>query len=1561
MTDSSHDRDPIERLADSFLVRFRAGERPSVEEYAAKHPELADEIRELLPALVELEQNLAPEGTSTQSKTGRSGRGSSTPPRQLGDYLILREVGRGGMGVVYEATQQSLGRHVALKVMPAGSLSGSSQLQRFRLEARAAARLHHTNIVPVFGVGEQDGVHYYAMQFIQGQSLDAIIEELKRLRKPDQTALPTEAHRVAATEAASPALTRAVTQGLLSGRFAFPAVDSESNNVVAPGQATTAADTQAGTDGATVHTVSLLDSEHTSDATPRGAASGGSELSSASSETNYYRGVAQVGLQVAEALAHAHSEGILHRDIKPSNLLLDARGTVWVTDFGLAKAEESEGLTQTGDVVGTLRYMAPERFDGWSDPRSDLYAVGATLYELLTLKPLFDESNRAKLIERVLHDSPLSPRKLDRRIPRDLETIVLKAVAKEPASRYTTAEQMADDLRRFLADKPILARRITTTERAWRWCRRNPLPAGLASAAVLIFLAGFALVTAQMIRAERLYELAEMQRRDADHLRIQSETRRRLAEANFAKAQAAVDDYLTKVSESQLLDVPGLQPLRHDLLRSALRFYEGFLQERRGDPSLRAGLASAHLRVARIDGELGDGERAKQEYREAARLFEEALQEKTDDLDLRQGLARSLCGLGSFLGVSGGGQAALLRSITLQENLAHQDPSNVPIRSELGNAYNMMAIISGNNNKIDDSLMWHRRALEVREAIAEKHPESASLRKALGQTLNNIGSLLSMKGRAGDASAMYRRAVEHGKAAVLEEPHVLEHRESLGVFLHNLAASLVRLGRRDEAKQTYHEAIDVQKRLVSENPAVRSYRNQLYDTYLGLASLERELGLSAEASATLAMARDQIEALPRKTSGDLYNLACARAICAAVPAEETGQALTLLEEERGRQADTAIDALRQAIEAGWSDLDHTRKDRDLDALRSRADFQGLLAKMERAAKVRAVNAERAALDRKAAQVGEPFDDVRRQADLAAGQHALGLLLVDLGRFQEAAQSLEKARLTRQRLAKANPDDVERQRDLAASESAEGSLAVRTGRMADALKFWELGIVRRRALVRAHPNEPRFTDEVQDEAGALAYRLAEVGLWRESAAAFDEAFRREPTDVNSWHRHVVVLAALGDDEARRRLCVRMANRFQNWTSSGNPDLYADLSQAFTIGPGKLPGLDPELPLRWAEKVVSARPARAWAQFSLALAEYRSNRFDQALPPALEAARELAWISFNAGQQLPLLALIHHRLGHGDLARQWLEETEGRIELNAQKILGAPVGRLPFNTWFDWAEFLALLREARRLIPSSSLAENPFELLAQARMNAALGRAEQAETEFAGAVAARPDDARVWIARARCRTEVGQRDPAEADLTKARSLAADDARAWVALGRLLAEQGKSRDAEAAFARALKLKPTDTQMWVDAGWWYVGPYPEDLTAAFPPESDPDPARSVNAAEIAPGTAPDALRWRSTPTGPNGLVNLTGLFPQKDWISTYALAYVYAPKPRTVTLSLGSDDQLRVWLNGKLVHQRSDPVVTGPDHDRVTVTLRPGRNTLLAKVVNVKGPCLLHLRFVE
>ena len=191
----------------------------------------------------------------------------------------------------------------------------------------------------------------------------------------------------------------------------------------------------------------------------------------------YWQSVATIGVQVADALEYAHKQGINHRDIKPSNLLLDTQGTVWVTDFGLAKADDQQNLTHTGDVLGTLRYMPPEAFEGKTDAKSDVYSLGLTLYEMLAFRPAFDETERNRLIMQVTQEEPARLGRLNRDVPRDLQTIIHKAIDRDPKQRYGSAGALAEDLQRYIEDEPIKARRVSQTEQLWRWCRRHPAQA----------------------------------------------------------------------------------------------------------------------------------------------------------------------------------------------------------------------------------------------------------------------------------------------------------------------------------------------------------------------------------------------------------------------------------------------------------------------------------------------------------------------------------------------------------------------------------------------------------------------------------------------------------------------------------------------------------------------------------------------------------------------------------------------------------------------------------------------------------------------------------------------------------------------------------------------------------------------------------------------------------------------------------------------------------------------------------------------------------------------------
>jgi WD40 repeat protein len=278
---------------------------------------------------------------------------------------------------------------------------------------------------------------------------------------------------------------------------------------------------------------------------------GGSQLSAVESGRSFYRSAAHIGRQVAAGLSYAHARGIVHRDIKPSNLLLDTEGVVWVTDFGLAKASD-DVLTQTGDILGTVRYMAPERFRGEGDGRADVYALGLTLYELLTLKPAFDSPDRLQLIERIKAEDPPRPRTLDTRIPRDLETIVLKAIAKDPKDRYASADALGEDLRRFLSDEPILARRVSSLERAWSWARRRP------AAAALLLVSGLAALALVAAGVAFFYN-----------------TRLEAKNVQLAEASAETDRALVKAKRA--LDEAEFQRYFHHIARAAAGWREGNL------------------------------------------------------------------------------------------------------------------------------------------------------------------------------------------------------------------------------------------------------------------------------------------------------------------------------------------------------------------------------------------------------------------------------------------------------------------------------------------------------------------------------------------------------------------------------------------------------------------------------------------------------------------------------------------------------------------------------------------------------------------------------------------------------------------------------------------------------------------------------------------------------------------------------------------------------------------------------------------------------------------------
>jgi eukaryotic-like serine/threonine-protein kinase len=531
MNESTKDRHPFERLAEEFAERIRRGEHPSLTEYVERFPEHADDIRDLFPALALVEKFKPVRHDGDVSLVASVQAAHGNLPEQLGDYRILRYLGEGGMGVVYEAVRESLRSHVALKVMHPQYRNRPNYLRRFHTEARSAARLHHTNIVSVFDYGEHDGICYYAMQFVPGQSLDKVLDDIRQLRREKEgldagnaiTLACQMESRLADSDVslydqgvcATSSQRKTVTLGLLTGRFATASADvslGEAAPLRPSATAVGAVAEVASMGAATRGLLSDLRQAESSDTPPNEPSpSSGKGPDSESlppqdttssligkADVRYYREVARLGAQVADALAYAHKRGVLHRDIKPPNLILDSLGNVWITDFGLAKFEDGDDLSQSHDLVGTLRFMAPERFRGVSDRRGDLYSLGATLYELLTFRPAFEGKDQLDLIHRVENDQPSPLRQLDRKIPRDLETIVLKSLAKDPNHRFGSAEEMAAELRRFVENRPIRSRPLPYYQQFWRWCKRNPwlATANVSAAALTTILAVVSTVAA---------------------------------------------------------------------------------------------------------------------------------------------------------------------------------------------------------------------------------------------------------------------------------------------------------------------------------------------------------------------------------------------------------------------------------------------------------------------------------------------------------------------------------------------------------------------------------------------------------------------------------------------------------------------------------------------------------------------------------------------------------------------------------------------------------------------------------------------------------------------------------------------------------------------------------------------------------------------------------------------------------------------------------------------------------------------------------------------------------
>ena len=632
MRETEQQQEILDDIVDEFTRRLRAGERPAIREFSDKYPEHADEIQELLTSVAMIEE--LKKQPDSQADSIKNEMRAICKLDHIGDYRIVRELGRGGMGIVFEAVHESLGRRVAIKVMPNRTFDDEKYLERFKREAHAAANLHHTNIVSVFGMGQAGDHRYYVMEFVDGMSLSDILTQInqrssgntQQVQNTETLADDHEKGRGNATEIG------------IQERRQLPPIRTSFNKA-----------------------------------------------------RDRFRWAAKLGMQIADGLAYAHGMGMLHRDIKPANLLVDRFETVWLTDFGLVKNISNQSITKSGDIIGTPQYMAPEAFEGIYDERSETYCLGLTLYEMVTLQPAYENASTPELIRKITTTAPVAPRKIDGRIPRDLNRIIQKSISREPAYRYESASELRNDLLAFLEDRPISARKISMTENLYRWSRRNPLAASLTLlTSLMIFCVAVTSTIYLDISKRRIAELQVEQTR--------SNVERRIAAHESSRANKNLEllsdwlDYmfmdlvLKDVPKKNGISLDGFDQLRGisttvnetdaEFLSRMLEFYEWFVgttkeaavsaQHNKEAGEITTAIAQgnagkilpdvqarSHRRIGNIYHLSGEIEEAVKAYDKAIAIYEDRLTNESKSLPLRINLARVLNEKGQAIELEG--------------------------------------------------------------------------------------------------------------------------------------------------------------------------------------------------------------------------------------------------------------------------------------------------------------------------------------------------------------------------------------------------------------------------------------------------------------------------------------------------------------------------------------------------------------------------------------------------------------------------------------------------------------------------------------------------------------------------------------------------------------------------------------------------------------------------------------------------------------------------------------------------------------------------------------------
>ncbi|MEQ8763471.1 MAG: tetratricopeptide repeat protein [Planctomycetota bacterium] len=828
-----------EELHDLFarcLERFEVEGPSAIEAFCDENPEHATAIRRWVDNLKRIGLLEAPKATDQI-------------PERLGDFRLLERLGGGGMGAVFLAEQESLGRQVALKVIRPELLYFSGARERFRREVEAVARLQHPGIVPVHSVGEQDGIPYFVMERVEGRTLAEVLESLAG-RDPSE----------------------------LTGADLAEAVS--------------------------------LDSGEDSEA--RG--SQGYVFSGTWVEACF-----RLVRQTADALEHAHQRGVVHRDIKPSNIMVTPAGRVMLLDFGLAsQAGGATRLTRTGSQVGSLPYMSPEHLRNERDSldrRTDVYSLGVTLYELLTLTSPYHLPTEESAKEAILAGRRAPIRQINASVPWDAEVVCHTAMEPDRDRRYATAADLGRDLDNVLEHRPIEARRPGLWLLSKRWVQRNPTRSLAALLALVVVVIAPSIIAWQATESERALRVernrvvsaneelgrqrdaaleAELEAR-TQWERAETESERALveqrrAEEHLERALQALDQLLVRLSSSSLSGVPHMERIRREVLEDAIPLFEGFLDSESDQPSVVRQSARAYSRLGSIQELLGDLEKADQAFVRAIEILR-TLPEGSE------GYAKTLSALANVLNERGSFQArnqlsdevaleCFEAALELKRGLVEESPDDPKLQLDFANTSLNRASFLMNQGRIEECERMLRESISRIEAIDDLPDEiRVRARVTLANGKQNLGATFLTRQR-------YPEAVEHLTEAMalrrelVDEDSTPDRQYELAMSCYNLGSTHFRMQKPEEGAAHYAETLEILERLETDFPATFTYPDFRSKVFVEWSRFSAALGQQPRTEELLERAIAIREKLTRRfpergevgvrLGEDLFNLAISR-------------------------------------------------------------------------------------------------------------------------------------------------------------------------------------------------------------------------------------------------------------------------------------------------------------------------------------------------------------------------------------------------------------------------------------------------------------------------------------------------------------------------------------------------------------------------------------------------------------------------------------------------------------------------------------------------------------